>query len=136
MEEANAFLPEFLEEMNQRFGKEPANPEDGHRVLRAEDDLKKIFARKDRRKLSKDLTFQHHGTLYLIETKTPNRMRHAQVEVIWREDEAIEVEYQGNRLNYKKWTETAYEQPPILDSKEIEWANTRRSKPGRNHPWR
>ncbi len=136
MEEVNAFLPEFLEEMNRRFGKEPASPEDAHRPLRAEDDFKKIFARRDRRKLSKDLTFQHHGTLYLIETKSPNRMRHGYVDVIWREGETIEVEYQGIKLNYKRWSEKAYEQPPILNSKEIAWTNKRSIKPGRDHPWR
>ena len=95
IEESNAFLSEFIEEMNHRFEKEPFNSEDAHRPLRTDDNLKRIFARKDQRKLSKDLTFQHQGTLYPIQTKSPNRMRHAHVEVIWREGEAIEVEYQG-----------------------------------------
>lgn len=134
IEEANNYLPRFLEEINHRFGKEPASPEDAHRALRPQDNLKRLFARKDQRKLSKDLTFQHHGTLYLIETKTPNRMRHA--EVLWKEGEPIEVEYQGTKLNYKKWDEKIYEQPPIVDSKSITWANRRNIKPGRRHPWR
>ena len=84
IEEANNFLPQFLEEMNRRFGKEAALPEDAHRPLRVQDDLKRIFARKDRRKLSKNLTFQHQGILYLVQTKCPNRMRHAHVEVLWK----------------------------------------------------
>lgn len=136
IEGANKYLPTFLEEINRRFGKEPASPEDAHRALRPKDDLKRLFARKEKRKLSKDLTFQHHGTLYLLETQTPNRMRHATVEVLWKEGEPIEVEYQGIKLSYKKWSEKEYEQPKIIDSKGIGWANRRNIKPGRYHPWR
>lgn len=137
IEEANAFLPEFIEEMNKRFGKEAHESEDAHRPLRGEDNLKRIFARKDQRRLSKDLTFQHHGTLYLIQSKNPNRMRHAQVEVIWREGEPIEVEYQGIKLEYKKWEEKVYERPSVLDSKRIiAPSRSHRRKPGRYHPWR
>ncbi len=139
IEEANKFLPQFLEEINQRFGKAPTNPEDAHRVLREQDDLRRIFARKDRRKLSKDLTFQYESVLYLIKTKSPNRMRYAQVDVLKRAGEPIEVEYQGIKLEYKKWSEEKYEKPLVLNSKEIETkilAPTKRHKPSKHHPWR
>jgi len=139
IEEANNFLPGFLEEINQRFGKEAANPEDAHRPLRGQDDLKRIFARRDQRKLSKDLTFQHHGILYLVQTKQPNRMRHACVDVLWRAGEEIEVMYQGVRLEYKRWSETTYEKPLVLDNKEIaatEWVCRKTNKPNKHHPWR
>ena len=53
IEEANAFLPEFIEDYNKRFGKIACCPDDAHRPLRAEDDLETIFARKATRKLSK-----------------------------------------------------------------------------------
>ena len=138
-EEANKFLPGFIEEMNQRFGKEAADPQDAHRPLREQDNLEKMFARKDKRKLSKDLTFQHHGILYLIKTKNPNRMKHAYIEVIWQKDHPIEVNYKGTQLQYQKWAETIYEKTPILDSKEIaaiQIASKKVKKPGKNHPWR
>lgn len=139
IEEGNAYLPEFLEKINQKFGKEPASKEDAHRPLRKEDDLERIFARKEPRKLSKNLTFQHRGTLYQIETKTPNRLRYATVEVIWKEGQLIIVEYRGEPLKYKKWSETVYEQPTIQDSKEIALrgrGSERRRKPGKHHPWK
>jgi len=139
LEEGNKFLPEFIEEMNQRFGKEAADPQDAHRPLREEDNLEKMFARKDKRKLSKDLTFQHQGTLYLIKTKNPNRMKHAYVEVIWQKDQPIEVNYQGTQLQYQKWAETVYDKAPVLDSKEIaalQIASKKVKKPGKHHPWR
>lgn len=139
IEGGNAFLPTFLEELNQRFGREALSAEDAHRPLRAQDNLEKIFLRKDKRKLSKNLTFQHRGILYLVETKSPNRLKHATIEVLWNADAAVEVQYHGAQLQYKKWEETAYEQPRILDCKEIAMdgsAPRKRTKPGRHHPWR
>ena len=140
IKEANKFLPEFLKRHNKQFGKEPLKEENAHRPLRRQDDLKRIFSRKDKRKLSKNLTFQHQGTLYMIETKTPNRLKHAYVDVLWRGSSQIEVEYNGVKLNYKKWSETVDERPKVLDSKEIEmkaiWMNKKIKKPGKFHPWK
>lgn len=136
--DGNAFLPQFFEKYNKRFRKVAANPENAHRSMRKEDDLERIFARRDKRKLSKDLTFQHHGILYLIETKTPNRLRHATVDVLWKANQPVLVEHDGKALKYKIWEEVVYEQPLVLDAKEIGavWANRRQAKPSMNHPWR
>lgn len=139
LEEGNAFLPEFLEAINKRFGKEAANPEDAHRRLRKQDDLERIFFQKTTRKLSKDLTFQYEGVLYLIQTQTPNRLRHATVEVLYAKGKAIEVEHNGKKLIYKKWTEVTYEQPKVVNCKEIEFSKSciiTRRKPKKYHPWR
>lgn len=137
--EANKILPELLKEIDDLFVKEPADPEDAHRQLRGDQNLKKLFLRKDKRKLSKELTFQHKGTLYLIETKTPNRLKHAGVDVFWKKGEEIQVEYQGKSLKYKKWSETVYQQPKILDGKGIEglnWMKKSQAIPSKRHPWR
>ena len=137
IEEGNKYLPEFLEKMNKKFGKEPEEKGDAHRGLRRSDNLERIFARKENRVLSKDLTIQYQGVLYMIETVTPNRMRHAKVDVIAREGRPIEIEYQGRKLKYQKWSEKDYERPRILDHKEIEtWAIKGNTKPRRHHPWR
>ena len=138
LKQANAFLPGFLKKHNKRFRKEPADPKDAHRAMRQKDDLERIFSRRDTRKLSKDLTFQHHGILYLIETKTPNRLRYASVDVLWTEKQPVKVECEGKKLKYKVFEERIYEQPPVLDSKEIEagWRNKKPRKPSRHHPWR
>ena len=66
-------------------------------------------------------------------------MRHATVTVVSKKGMPIEVEYQGVKLPYKKWTETEYEQPKIIDCKEIAalgWMAKSIRKPGRHHPWR
>lgn len=139
MEEGNSFLPEFLEIINEKFGKEAASAEDAHREMRTKDKLERVFARKETRKLSKNLTFQYKGTLYMLQTKTSHRLRYATVDVLQGVGEKIKVEYKGKPLKYKKWSETIYEQPRILDSKELEgisWATKQHPKPRRNHPWR
>lgn len=138
IEQANDFLPGFLEKHNKRFRKQPTNPENAHRAMRQKDELERIFARKDKRKLSKDLTFQHHGILYLIETKTPNRLRYASVDVLWMDNQPIQVECNGKQLKYKVFGERVYEQPAVLDAKEIGvgWVNKKPRKPAKYHPWR
>jgi len=140
IKEGNRFLPKFLEAMNQRFGVEPESPEDAHRELNKGINLDRLFARRETRKLSKNLTFQYRGILYLIQTKTPNRLKHAKVEVLYREGKEIEVEYDGKKLSWKKWEERSYEQPQVIDSKKIEYMTenqeAKRKKPGKYHPWR
>jgi hypothetical protein len=138
IEEGNKFIPKFFEKYNKHFRKEAANPEDAHRPMRKQDDLERLYARKDKRKLSKDLTFQHRGILYLIETKTPNRMRHASVDVFWRGGKPIDVEYEGNALKCSRWEERVYEKPLIVDAKELEtrWVERKQKKPAKSHPWR
>lgn len=136
MEEGNKFLPQFLEQFNGRFGVNPASPEDAHRLLNSHENLKRIFGRHETRILSKDLTFQYQGTLYLIDTTTPNRLKHASVAIVHMKDEPMRVEYKGVELRYKKWSEMAYEKPAVLNSKEMETIQLGRRKPGKHHPWR
>ena len=136
MEEGNAFLPEFLESLNQRFGKEPRSQEDAHRLLANKEELGRIFLQKETRKLSKDLSFQYKGDLYFVQTKTPNRLRHALVEVQWKEGDAIQIWYRGTQLGYKRWEDIPCERPLVLDHKELEAHCPCRKKPGKHHPWR
>lgn len=139
IEEANAFLPGFVDELNERFGKLPASSEDAHRALRPQDDLERIYYRKEQRKLSKDLTFQYCGVLYFIETNSPNRLKHATVEVLSDGKNDIQVMYHGTQLQYMRWNKTVYEKPDILDCKEIAantWLTKKKPKPSRSHPWR
>lgn len=136
IEEGNAFLPGYFKKHNKQFRVEAASPEDAHRPMRKQDDLQRIFSKKDQRKLSKDLTFQHHGILYLIETKTPNRLQRATIDILWKGNQPIEVEYQGQKLKYKKWEEKVYEMPIVMDTKEIGFAKIGKRKPSRHHPWR
>ncbi len=134
IEEGNAFLKEYLQKHNEKFGKDPLCPEDAHQPLK--EDLAEAFARTEQRKLSKNLTFQYGGDLYQIDPQIASfGMKHSGVTIISKE-EAIEVRYKGRKLPYKKhcYTES---QAQVIDRKSIDaWLNRKTKKPSKKHPWR
>ena len=138
VEEANQFLPRFIEDYNRRFGKEPRDLEDAHRPLRKEDNLERLFARRSTRKISKDLSFQYEGSYYQIQPTLKNRFRPTHVNILAREGKPILVESEGREYAYAQWGTSAAAKPRILDSKELEahWPSQSRKRPGRYHPWR
>jgi hypothetical protein len=138
IEAANEFLPLFIEEYNEKFGKEARNAEDAHRPLRKEDNLIRIFARRSVRKISKNLSFQYEGVFYQIHPPSPNRFRKTHVNILERPGKPILVESGGKEYPYTKWEEIQHGKPKVLDSKELEayWPTQPKRKPGRHHPWR
>ena len=135
IEEGNIFLKKYLHEHNAKFGKEPLCSEDAHKTLK-DGDLDNIFTRKEQRKLSKDLTFQYGGILYQIPAQNATfGMKHSLVTVIDNKG-AIEIDYKGKKLSYKKYSEIEY-QATIVDRKSIDsWINKKSRKLNKNHPWR
>jgi hypothetical protein len=67
MEDGNAFLPEFTEDYNRRFGRAPQNPHDAHRPLQDGEDLSRIFSWQEERTLSRNLTVHFKRVTYLVE---------------------------------------------------------------------
>jgi Winged helix-turn helix len=59
VEAANAWLPEFVEDYNKRFGRAPANAKDLHRPLPAADDLDEILAWREERTVTRNLTLRY-----------------------------------------------------------------------------
>jgi hypothetical protein len=141
IEEANAFLPSFIEDYNQRFAKVPKDNSDAHRSLTKENNLNRIFVIKEIRHLSKNLTFQYKNKLYQIKTERPGyALRKAKVTVLENKKEEVFVEYKGKKLSY-----TIYEERPrqadVISSKELNtkidhFSNTSKYKPPRSHPWK
>jgi hypothetical protein len=56
IEAANAFMPQFIDDYNARFGKEPREAHNAHRALRADEELELIFCWRELRKVTKALT--------------------------------------------------------------------------------
>ena len=137
IEEANRYLPLFIEKYNRKFGKEPRDQEDAHRKLRDGDNLERIFARRATRKISKNLSFQYGGTFYQIEPNQPNRFRPTFVNILERPGKPILIEAGGREYPYSEW-KSEQEKPKVLDSKELEahWPSQLKKKPGKHHPWR
>jgi len=67
LEAGNTYLPEFREDYNQRFAREPLGAHDAHRPLRDDEDLDLIFTWQEDRKLSRELTIHYNRVMYLVE---------------------------------------------------------------------
>jgi hypothetical protein len=62
IEDANAYLPEFVEE--RRFAVEPRSKKDNHRPLLKKDNLDIILTYQETRTISKKLTVQFKNVVY------------------------------------------------------------------------
>lgn len=136
VEAGNLFLKEYLQKHNHQFEKKALCPEDTHRSLKCDEDLKEIFARKEQRKLSKNLTFQYGGHLYQIDPQVATvGMKHAKITVIQKED-TMDVRYKDQKLRYKKYSEIEC-QGTVINRKAIDsWLNKKPRKINKHHPWR
>jgi len=141
IEEANAFLPSYIEDYNRRFAKVPKDPSNAHRSLTKEFNLDRIFVIKENRRLSKNLTFQYKNKIYQIQTQRPTyTLRKAIVTILENEKEEVLVEYKKQNLSYTIYEERPY-QAEVIDSKQInekvnQLISTTKYKPLRSHPWK
>lgn len=90
IEEANAFLPEFTQQLNNKFHVEPRSKVNMHRPIPKNIDLKKILCIKEKRVLSKNLTFQFNNFIFQIQTKrSAYSLRKTTVTICHRYDGSI-----------------------------------------------
>jgi len=137
--EGNAYLPEFLQDFNQRFGEPPRSDVDAHRPLTTKDDLAHILTWQETRTLSKNLTLQFQKTVYQIQTQRPSyALRNAQVTVCVNHQDEITILYNGKALPYTIYNQQA--QPAeIISAKQLDRPLQEKrlpTKPAPDHPWR
>jgi hypothetical protein len=140
LEEANAFLPSFINDFNRRFGKPPQDATNAHRPLLSTQNLDRIFCQKAFRRLCKSLTLQYNNVTYQIISDRPlYAMRNAAVEVLESEDGTIRIEYQGKALRAVPYHQMQA-RTEVVSSKELSIRLSEkpryRPKPGRHHPWK
>ena len=144
IEEANAFLPTFIEDFNKRFAVVPKDPSNAHKPMQTDHNLDQIFTLREFRRLSKDLAFQYKNTIYQIQTdRAGYALRNAQVAIHEAKDGSITVLYKGRPLAFKNHKEQQ-KQGKEIDSKRIneavdhaiQKASRKTYKPPRNHPWK
>jgi molybdenum-dependent DNA-binding transcriptional regulator ModE len=140
LEEANAFLPSFIDDFNKRFAKPPHDAINAHTPLLATHNLDRIFVLKTARRLSKNLTLQYKNVIYQIITDRPSyAMRKAEVTVLESRDGVITIEYGGRPI-----TAVPYHQmqarAEVVSAKELitvlESKPEQKYRPGRHHPWK
>jgi Integrase core domain/Helix-turn-helix domain len=136
IEEANAFLPEFLAKYNQKFGKQPRSSFNAHCPLKQKENLQHILCEKRTRKLSKNLEVNFEGQIYQIQAHNQcNRMRGKWITIMRTLDGELLMEYEGKNLEYKTFKDVPA--PLILDSKQlITYKEKRKWRPSAKHPWR
>ena len=97
----NQLLPGFLADYNARFGKEPHNPKNLHRPLSDGDELADVFAWREERTVSNNLTLQYDKVVFLLQPNEITRELHRKrVTVIDYPDGRLAIRYRGLDLPY------------------------------------
>lgn len=140
IDQANAFLPEYIFDFNRRFAVKPRSQHDAHRpLLFSHDELDLIFSRQETRILSKNLTIQYNKVIYQIQSDRPSyALRKAQVLICEKPSGEITILYKGKPLNYSVFHKQL-RQSQVVSSKNID-RHLNQSKsphiPPSDHPWR
>ena len=123
---ANAYLPEFIADYNQRFAVAPRSTESAHRSLGKGEDLERILTLCERRTLSKNLTLSYNNVIYQIKTKRPSyTMRGAHVEVREKSNAELTIEYKQRPLEYSVYCEHEQLQAKVVEAKLLQPAAAR-----------
>ena len=99
LEDANAFAPEFMADHNRRFARAPLSEHNAHRPLLPGEVLEDIFQLRHQRKVSKSLTLNYGGALYVLEpTPEANAARGSRIDVFESEDGTVSLRSHGVEL--------------------------------------
>ena len=138
-EAGNAYLPEFMQDFNARFGEDPRSSVDMHRSLTAKDELTRILTWQETRSVSKNLTIQFDKVVYQIQTNRPSyALRNALATVCLDAQEQVTILYNGKALPYSIYNHQA-KQAEVVPAKQLDLALHEKrlpTKPAPDHPWR
>jgi len=102
IEPANAFLPQYFENLNARQAKPPASPIDAHRRAPKPEMLNDILCREKTRIVQNDWTVRFQNKIYQIPRQHPMAMPGQAVTVRIRLDGTMAIIYRGNPLDFIK----------------------------------
>jgi hypothetical protein len=145
MESANAYLPAFMADFNQRFAVAPSSEEDAHRpLLHSPRELDLLLSEQEERTLSKNLIVQYRNIAYQIRHDGPGyRLRGAKVTVCALANGEVVLLREGRELPYTTYRK-GERPPPVEDEKTLNERvdaalakqSSKPSKPAPEHPWR
>lgn len=118
---ANAFMPAFIADHNRRFGKLPRDRHDAHRPLRDDEALDTIFAWRETRKVTQNLTLHYERKLYLLPDVPAHRQLIGKyVDVFHYPDGRIEIRAGNESLPYSTYDKLGtIDQGEIVDNKRL-----------------
>ncbi len=133
IEEANAFLPGFIEKFNARFAVEPADSEPAFIPCRADLDLDSIICVKENRKAMGSV-ISYHGHKYQLVDKKGNILSlppRAKIEVLLHLDNSISAMYQGDRFSLRQFKPAPKIEAEVKPAVE----KPKGHKPNPDNPW-
>lgn len=141
--EANAYLPEFIIDHNQRFAVSPKNDLDAHRSeIPSADILNLIFSIQHERRLSKQLECSYEKRLFQIQGEGKGyRLQHKKIIVSTDMQGKINIICDGRILAFKEF-DKAQLAPEIIDAKGLDKkvdaikVRAKQAPPSKNHPWK
>lgn len=148
MAEANAWLPAYIADYNQRFSVVPKDPQDAHLPYQGTaEELMRTLSVQIIKTLSKNLSCQHQGELIQVETSgTGLALRGAQVALHQHFDGTRELRWRKRKLSYTSMTKVqkqAVEADGKTVNARVDKALAKRKmirntgqKPAAKHPWR
>ncbi len=121
MEAANAFLPAFMEDYNRRFAKAPFSDRDLHRPLDDYDDLDDVFAWKEERTVTYNLTLQYDKVMFILEPNEITRpLARQRVTVYNYPDGRFAIKHKGISLPYRIYDKLRQvDQAAIVENKRL-----------------
>lgn len=144
MEEANTWLPGYIEDFNRRFAVAPQDESDAHLAYAGTpSSLARILSIQVTKTLTKNLSCQHENQLLQVETTGSGLgLRGARVTIHEHFDGSQELLWRKRKLNYGVMSKPQ-RQSAVADGKsinaQVDKAMARRNtcqKPAANHPWR
>lgn len=127
--EANAWCGLFVQRYNARFACEPRSPLDAHRPLRGKDDLARILALRETRKLTSRLTLQHGDTQYLLKDEPELRALIGQpIAIHTYADGSVELRANDRKLAHTSLKRPRAASPTEVDSKTLHHTVNKRTR--------
>jgi hypothetical protein len=101
MEAGNVYALEFIEDYNRRFGREPRNPHNAHRLLLPTEDLSRIFTWQEERTLTHNLVVHFKRVSYLVKPSPETiALGGRRIRVLEVEDWTVELRHGERVLPY------------------------------------
>ena len=140
---ANAFLPSFINDRNERFAIEPADATDMHRSTEGFD-IEQILCRHEERVVTKNLMFQLKDASFALVDPYSRRtlVTGSRVQIFLHLDRPMVVLHETHELVAERVAKLP-RQVPVIGSKDLNAhldrriANSKKAHiPAANHPWK
>jgi hypothetical protein len=138
IDEANVFLPSFIEMYNKKYSQQPASPFNAHRSLNQGVELKYIMCTKEERIVSKNLEISYKNQIYQLQPPEALKLKlkKAKIAVITTLDNEIFFDYKGNYINYVLYKEQVKNNYFNIECLAKTWPKRKIYIPPKDHPYR